>query len=578
MAHLNEADRVAYLSTLAPGSRIDLRGTPLTQELLNRLFDALRSRSTDPPHFGEALFEEAYFSDDVQFDYVSFLESVEFDEAVFFGGASFVGAEFSGFARFDQAKFSGYTRFVDTVFSKYAGFREVSFLDDVEFDRAIFLSAAHFTKATFSGYGGFLGAVFTDDAQFDLAKFSVDTKFLAATFSADAGFSGSIFAGEAHFHRVRFEATSGLGPLVCAGAVYLDHAVFSAPVTIEVAAKEVSLQRTRWESTVTLRLRYAEVNLAGAVLDFPITLAAERAPLNDYWDNAVSEELLEGQDAGVRLITLAGVDAGHLALTDVDLSDCRFTGTVHLDQLRMEGRTAFAQPPVGWRRRGLVPLKWSRRHTLAEEHYWRAAVHGQTGTGGWRPATHPLDLKRTSGPETIAAAYRQLRKALEDGKNEPGAADFYYGECEMRRHDRSGTPWAERVLLRIYWAVSGYGLRASRALGWLLAAMAATVLVMMLWGIPKDAPKPTSAGTLAGHHITVITDTPDPVNPTGSWRERLSSERFEKSLQVVINSVVFRSSGHDLTTAGTYAEMASRFTEPALLGLAILAVRGRVKR
>ncbi|GAA2972981.1 hypothetical protein GCM10010446_66780 [Streptomyces enissocaesilis] len=35
----------------------------------------------------------------------------------------------------------------------------------------------------------------------------------------------------------------------------------------------------------------------------------------------------------------------------------------------------------------------------------------------------------------MAALYRQLRKSLEDGKNEPDAADFCYGECEMRRHD-----------------------------------------------------------------------------------------------------------------------------------------------
>jgi hypothetical protein len=42
--------------------------------------------------------------------------------------------------------------------------------------------------------------------------------------------------------------------------------------------------------------------------------------------------------------------------------------------------------------------------------------------------------------------------------------------------------------------------------------------------------------------------------------------------------VAFRSSGQKLTTPGTYIEMTSRFLEPALLGLAALAVRGRVKR
>jgi hypothetical protein len=43
-------------------------------------------------------------------------------------------------------------------------------------------------------------------------------------------------------------------------------------------------------------------------------------------------------------------------------------------------------------------------------------------------------------------------------------------------------------------------------------------------------------------------------------------------------AVLFRSSGQGLTVWGTYTEMVSRLTEPVLLGLAALAVRGRVKR
>ncbi|MFZ1177322.1 MAG: hypothetical protein WAO15_13855, partial [Mycobacterium sp.] len=53
--------------------------------------------------------------------------------------------------------------------------------------------------------------------------------------------------------------------------------------------------------------------------------------------------------------------------------------------------------------------------------------------------------------------YRDLRKGLEEAKNEPGAADFYYGEMEMRRlagrkptggntaSRRIAPSWAERV-------------------------------------------------------------------------------------------------------------------------------------
>ncbi|MGX1887663.1 hypothetical protein [Streptomyces sp. NPDC055287] len=32
------------------------------------------------------------------------------------------------------------------------------------------------------------------------------------------------------------------------------------------------------------------------------------------------------------------------------------------------------------------------------------------------------------GPAQLAPVYRALRKAFEDSKKEPGAADFYYGE------------------------------------------------------------------------------------------------------------------------------------------------------
>ncbi|MFE4722791.1 hypothetical protein ACFRLW_41750, partial [Streptomyces sp. NPDC056728] len=64
-------------------------------------------------------------------------------------------------------------------------------------------------------------------------------------------------------------------------------------------------------------------------------------------------------------------------------------------------------------------------------------------------------------------------------------------------------------------------------------------------------------------------------NPT---EDRFTGERFDKALNATLNSVVFRSSGQELTTTGAYIEMASRVTEPVLLGLALLAVRNRIKR
>ncbi|MFJ3520637.1 hypothetical protein [Streptomyces sp. NPDC090131] len=151
----------------------------------------------------------------------------------------------------------------------------------------------------------------------------------------------------------------------------------------------------------------------------------------------------------------------------------------------------------------------------------------------------------------------------------------------MRRHDRrddgTSTPPGERGLLHTYWLLSGYGLRASRALAWLLAAMSMTVLLLVLWGLPANGPKQKATGTVpaGGGKVTFVIDKEDPKNPTGN---RFTVKRFDKALNVTLNSVVFRSSGQDLTTAGNYIEMTSRLLEPALLALAVLAVRGRVKR
>jgi hypothetical protein len=44
--------------------------------------------------------------------------------------------------------------------------------------------------------------------------------------------------------------------------------------------------------------------------------------------------------------------------------------------------------------------------------------------------------------ERLSVIYRSLRKSLEDAKNEPGAADFYYGEMEARRRS-TATPQVE---------------------------------------------------------------------------------------------------------------------------------------
>ncbi|MFH8411039.1 pentapeptide repeat-containing protein [Streptomyces sp. NPDC018019] len=562
LAHLADTDRTGYLDTLRPGADIDHRGTPFTKHLLEQLLSALHDPTIRRARLGTAWFHGAAFHE-AWFGHVSFSGDALFTGASFSGTAHFNGASFSSDASFTLASFSA-AFFVVASFSGRAWFDSARFSDYAEFHRASFSRTAEFSAASFSGSARFHEATFAGGAEFNVT-----------TFSGAARFDKASFSGTAQFEGARFEVAPRLGPLVCAADVRLDGAVFGAPVTLEISAPTVTCVRTQWESAATLRLRYAEVDLSDAVFEHPVTVTAHTTPFPTFRDDSQPEPELPDRGPGVRLTCVRGVDAAYLALHDIDLSACRFAGAIHLDQLRVDGWCTFGSTPAAtvWYRN--LPRRWSLRRTLVEEHHWRARSNDRPSQlRGWSsPAGDDPDLQ----PAALAALYRQLRKSLEDGKNEPDAADFYYGEMEMRRHD-STRPTAERALLAAYWALSGYGLRAARTLTWLLAAMTVTLLALMLWGLPTDNPQPKITGRQTGSEITLTTNTPDPRNPTGAWDERVTTERFEKALRVVINSVVFRSSGQDLTTAGTYTEMASRIAEPVLLGLAVLAIRNRVKR
>ncbi|MER6393128.1 pentapeptide repeat-containing protein [Streptomyces sp. NPDC001523] len=616
LTHLVDTDRNAYLTGLAPGSNINHSGTTFTPVLLSDLLNAVHDPVIGRPRFGSAGFSAATFEGDASFRAATFEGDTDFRVATFKGDTDFTAATFERPAEFGSATFEGDAEFGSVTFKDAVGFHTAIFESDVTFlsatferaasllwatfmGDAVFLAAtfargAAFTSATFKSSPVFASATFKGPARFGSAAFERGAAFRAATFEGPTSFSATIFKGDTDFVAVAFERgvnfesaafegdidfgsatferAASLGPLVCAGRVVLSGAVFGRPVTLSFAARQLECRRTRWSSTAEIRLRYTRVDFAQAVFEYPLTIAAEVDPFLNPGGQQMAETLFATEpDATVRVASLRGVDAAHLVLSDVDLSECLFTGTVHLDQVRLEGACAFAAVPPGRHWRGGLPVRFTQRRTLAEEHHWRA---GQpAAVPGWNASASGAGR---AGPVQLAPVYRALRKAFEDGKHEPGAADFYYGEMEMRRH-ADDIPRGERSLLTAYWAMSGYGLRASRALGWLVACMLATVVLMMGFGLPQDDPKQRATGTVpaGGGKVSFEIDKPDPQNPIGN---RFTGKRFEKALRVTLNSVVFRSSGQDLTTAGTYIEMTSRLTEPVLLGLAILAVRNRVKR
>lgn len=558
LAHLSLAERSDYLSTLTPGADLDFRGTYFSPKTLTELKDALRTQD-GAVEVGHAYFQQAVFVDDANFI------GVRFNERAFF-----FETEFRGPTRFDMAHFDSQVEFAKTRFEERAMFRTATFAGDVVFFRAHFGGAASFTAAKFLSRVGFVSTEFDGVADFTEIDFGA-LELTEVRFHQSAYFNSSRISGRAH-----------MGAVLCAHEIGFDSARFEGPATFQVAAAKVTCRQTQFDSTATLRLRYAEVDLRDALLTAPTAVTGNAAPFQRR-NITMSEDLLSARSPSVKVTSMQGVDAAHLVLTDTDLTDCRFIGAFHLDQIRFEGRTVLPSVPQGLNM-GSWPMRWSPRRTVAEEHHWRAQQVEQSRPAGevrpllrWRPGPYHADPARTPDPEDVVAVYRQLRKAFEDGKNEPGAADFYYGEMEMRRHDRADTPRGERALLHAYWLLSGYGLRASRAFTWLLLAMLTTILLLMGFGLPQHSPAQEATGIVSagGGRTTFTIDKDDPQNPTGN---RFTGERFDKAFTATLNSVIFRSSGQDLTTAGTYIEMTSRLLEPALLALAVLAIRGRIKR
>ena len=523
-------------------------------------------------------FDSIQCAGDADFRAVTFTDGVHFNSAVFAGRADFSMSTCTGMALFRSTAFGGGADFRAITFTSSADFRSTSFTGDTIFWSTTFSGFANFNSATFSGFATFSSATFAAMVDFSSTAFTGRAEFRSAAFSAHADFNSATFSSDLLFQEAVFDGLQHVGPLMCAGEVNFDRArLTGTQVTIEASARAASFERAAFEGSAVLRLRYATVDLSRVALSTPMALQTWPVAFATRSGSAIGEHLLASGSLTpeVKLASLEGMDAAQLVLTDIDLTLCQFTGAFHLDQIQIGFGCRFARPPESWQWRGLFPARWSPRKVLAEEQYWRAAAGGRAGRG-WPAGPHHEVPERGAGPDDLVGAYQQLRKAFEEARNEPDAADFYYGEMEMRRRDAQ-RPRAERWLLWLYWLASGYGLRASRALSLLMVAMGVTLALTVLFGLPDDSPNPRTSGTYGGGVVQTTTKTPDPVLSL-PWGKRVTAERTKKAALVVVNSVVFRSSGQNLTLPGTVIEMASRIGEPVLLGLAALAIRSRVKR
>lgn len=514
LAHLDYTELEHVLSTLSPGSDFNAMGTTIDSALLGKILDSIRGED-GRPEFGTAIFVRANFIDRARFDHVKF-EDAEFLSAHFEKGATFL-----------KSHFKGRSTFWESCFHEEASFQETRF----------------------DGDAWFVGANFNCIAVFNMASFGGGANFAATRVKTRAQFDG-----------VRFESAESLGPISVVGILALNDATFSQRVVVEAGAAGVLCWKTRFAGGVTMRLRHAEVELDHISLGAPSSIlhAQEDMLFNDSEIAKAAADERERKDRIVAswsnyrfpksdssvplLISLNACDAAELRLVDVDLTECRFAGAYHLDQLQFEGWVGFAQPPKGVRIGSSWPFAWwwTRRQIVADECIWRAQT---PKSSGWLESV--FGKKRKVSILTLEGIYRSLRKAREESKNEPGAADFYYGEMEMRRHSSMVMP-IERFILTLYWLASGYGLRAARAILILIALLFMATIFLQHVGFADQQ--------------------------FGYW----TSFVYLISSTAGVGSNIDRTGR--LTVWGDLIKVIVRCSAPVLLGLAILAIRNRVRR
>ena len=502
LAHADEEELSQAIEQCGLGAPLDGRGAVIDSDCMKRLRGALETDGN------------AESSTPLSPPVPAFRGEVRFQNATFTGTAAFDGVHFQGPAYFHGA-----------TFCETADFRRAKFQDHADFD-----------KARFEGSPNFRGAVFDDHAGFErIEAAQVGAVFIAAEFRSYVDFENAVFASSLDLAGARFELARRLGPLRAA-EVILEDSVFAERVAIDVIADRVSALSTTFADGVRLSIRGpAELLMEGT--DFGRAATISLLPA----------EAANEMQARPRLLTLRGSQVASLTISGVNIETCRFFGAHGLESLLIESSCVWRHTPKSWR--------FVDRQILYEEQEWRVLDEQRRAPRKryWDHGEGRGETGELLNPRQLAGLYRALRKAGEDNKDQPGTADLYYGEMEMRRKS-PGVPdgskprhLVDRFIITAYWLISGYGLKASRALlAWLALVLGASLLVARY-----------------GY---------DPSLPLGR-AVIFSIEGTSSFIRLAHPPSVFH-----IQPAGEAIRALLRILGPVLIGLWLLALRSRVKR
>lgn len=551
------------------------------------------------------------FGGSVSLDGSLFGQETDFTKAHFKGEASFIATEFLGpDTRFDGSLFDDRAIFSGAYFVG-ADWSTTNASCLVSFAHASFQKVAYFDSCCFDT-GQFFAAVFHDSANFTNSAFSGTANFREVRFGAGAYFGASFCLDALDFSSARFE---GADPGPWTGSmVVLSDAIFERRSRVPILAHRLEMRRAQVRAGVHLLVRAPIIDLTETEFEQPSIVAelpsgyiqwplgwrgrrpryeGDKRPEgggNLEWDRFMLTAVpVFGQwfTGPSSLESLRGATVKQLNVSGMRLDNCRFAGSVGLDQLTIDTSCSFMVAP-DWQsnlRRGVL-WRHTPRKVLREELDWR--VRERHGWVSDRSVDPTDEGQRAPGALEVAGIYRALRIGAEDKGDSPGGGEFYYGESEMRRLAGARSPWSlarksgesdaqtsisDRLVLHMYWAASGYGLRAVRG-----AAVVAVLLCLgaLTFASPRFAQLPEKPPVL------VAVDRNSGSFTYSTEESSRNATMSQATLFTVREALaVTRLPGPPILLTqgfGTVMSFVLRLATPILLALVILSVRGRTKR
>jgi uncharacterized protein YjbI with pentapeptide repeats len=323
---------------------------------------------------------------------------------------------------------------------KVRAFEGHTFAWDVSFRHAVFLGSCSFAEAQFIGKADFTGAQFTR-VEFAEAQFNEPALFAHCQFGGDSTFAGARFQDLVRCHHAHFSGPLHFSRVKIGGRIDFSRAEFEAPVLFTASRfrSAVNFTGSQFHSTVSFaRTRFAdEVFFSETGFSHP----------SEYGhDTAV--DMTEVSFERPEKVHFYLVDAGRMSFLKTSLQQVDFTD-----------------------------VRWAPRTN------GRAALWDELRQDGVKDYAE------------LARLYRQLRVNFEKDGDHRAAADFRYGQMEMRRLDVLGGNPASRMfrrtfsLLTCYKVLSDYGENPGRAAAWLIVVVGVFAVLFAFWGIEDVSPE-----------------------------------------------------------------------------------------